>query len=91
MMAPPERSAGKEKKGSESVLSAWIGGRLVAALTRPASDRFARRPAQDNPCTERDPMIECCFEQGPIRPPSEARCLLIRPTAFARGKVALCH
>ncbi|HTZ39754.1 MAG TPA: radical SAM protein [Syntrophales bacterium] len=36
--------------------------------------------------------INACFEQGPIRPPSEARSLLIRPTRNCPwNKCAFCH
>ena len=36
--------------------------------------------------------LNACFEQGPIRPPSEARSLLIRPTRNCPwNKCAFCH
>ena len=36
--------------------------------------------------------VHACFEQGPIRPPSEARSLLIRPTRNCPwNKCAFCH
>ncbi len=36
--------------------------------------------------------VNACFEQGPIRPPSEARSLLIRPTRNCPwNKCAFCH
>ncbi len=36
--------------------------------------------------------VSACFEQGPIRPPSEARSLLIRPTRNCPwNKCAFCH
>ncbi len=36
--------------------------------------------------------LHACFEQGPIRPPSEARSLLIRPTRTCPwNKCAFCH